>query len=227
MTCLFDGLVALKVSISWTGRMAHWVRVLATQVWEPEFESPEHMQKVRHGYVCGFPTTSIALGGRPCLKKIRVKVTEQGTMSSSGLSAGVCSSGHEHMHRHIHVHTPGSWCSLLEVLVTLPARSPSSWLKAFWLLLGSDWKSKMLCISALSSFPTTLPGKSSNLSPDIYQGFDSYPPQLPRLLLPYCLGHHPGSGTSTVASKGLPGSTLYILALVSIPQPESLWGNVA
>lgn len=226
MACLFDSLVALKVSIPWAGRMAHWVRALATQVWEPEFESPEHMQKVRHGYVCGFLATSIALGGRPYLKRIRLKVIEQGTMSSSGLSAGIGSSGHAHVHIYTLVHIPGSWCSLPEVPVTLPAHSPSSWLKAFRLLLGSDWKSKVPYISPLSSFPTILPGKSSSLSPDIHQGFDSYPPQLPRLLLPYCPGHHPGSGISTVASKGLPGSTLHILALVSIPQPESLWGNV-
>lgn len=147
MACLFDSLVALKVSIPWAGRMAHWVRVLATQVWEPEFESPEHMQKVRHGYVCGFLATSIALGGRPCLKRIRLKVIEQGTMSSSGLSAGIGSSGHAHMHIYSLVHIPGSWCSLSEVPVTLPAHSPSSWLKAFRLLLGSDWKSKVPCIS--------------------------------------------------------------------------------
>lgn len=55
--------------------------------------------------MCGFLATSIALGERPCLKRIRLKVIEQGTMSSSDLSAGTGSSGHAHMHRHTHTHT--------------------------------------------------------------------------------------------------------------------------
>lgn len=57
--------------------------------------------------MCGFLATSIALGERPCLKRIRLKVIEQGTMSSSDLSAGTGSSG-MHTCTGTHIHTPGS-----------------------------------------------------------------------------------------------------------------------
>lgn len=91
------------------------------------------MPAVRRGYVCGFLATSIALGERPYLKRIRLKVIEQGTMSSSGLYAGVGSSGHA-MHTctgtRMYTHLDPD-VVYLRYWSPLPARSPSSWLKAF------------------------------------------------------------------------------------------------